>query len=246
MHSRVKSRPVHQKLIAVSVAAAVEGVLFAAFLLQPTEHRNWIGHGGGVVVQLVGHGVDTGAAPLQPKPPTLTEVLFDDVRRQMAHVYLAVPLDKSRAPLRTLASFFDENQDNASAAAPVSASADVNKLAQQAAGQLGDPRAQASVPRQPQFDQDGNAVACWGHPPQPIPVKVIVVLDARGVMVGRPVVDRSTGPSAGSDVEAHALQALAGCSPYGPPTIAGTYFVFELDFSKSRDWVRQVGTTEIR
>ena len=212
MKSRARSQPFYEKAVAVCVAFAVEGVLLTAFLLQPANRRMIHSQGGGMVVTILGHGSETGAAPAQPR--SLAQNLLEDVQRRMAPTYIAMPLDRGRAPPRSLSDFFGNSAGRSGEAAPASAQADLNRLAQQAAGQLGDPRAQASVPHQPQFDKEGKALPCWRQPDRPIPVKVIVVLDARGVMVGRPVIDRAPGAPGGAIDEQEAMRAMAGCSPY--------------------------------
>ena len=243
MLARAKSRPLYQKAIAVTVALAAEAAFLATFLWQPTPHIVRFREGGGVVVQVFGMGRETGASP---KPASLTESLMDDIRSRMAPIYVALPLDKGRAPPRSLSDFFQDGAGQSGKAAPNSATSNIDRLAQEAAGRLGDPGLQAATPRQPQFDKNGQALPCWSQSTRPLPVKIIVVLDSRGVMVGKPVIDHPAGVAGNRAAEQEAMSALAGCSPYRPATMAGSYLVVELDFSKARDWAMQVGTTEIR
>jgi hypothetical protein len=238
-----RSRPLHETALAIAVAIGVELLLLATLNIQHRRQLIPYEDAGGINVQVVGLGKETGEPAA--RPVSLAERLFEDVQRRNAPIYVALPLDKGRALPKTLSEFFGDAQGKTGEAAPV-VSSGVENLAQLAAGRLGDPRAQASVPRQPQFDVNGKAIACWNKPTRLLPVRLIVVLDARGAMVGRPVVDPRSGVQPGSPAEQEALRAMAQCSPYGPPTVAGTYLVVELDFSRQRDWVRQVGTTEIR
>ena len=67
MKSRARSQPFYEKAVAVCVAFAVEGVLLTAFLLQPANRRMIHSQGGGMVVTILGHGSETGAAPAQPR-----------------------------------------------------------------------------------------------------------------------------------------------------------------------------------
>lgn len=105
----------------------------------------------------------------------------------------------------------------------------------------GDSRDQASVGR----PSDGGSAPCWRLPHRPIPVRVRILLNDDGDLVGAPRILRPGGAAPDTDAETQALRAMAGCAPYvaAPP---GRYRVVDLDFSRRSDIATPGGTMELR
>src|SRR4051794_10404543 len=109
MSYRAKSRPAHERIIAVAGGLAVEGLVLLTLMYHPSSPLTRFDAGGGIAVTLLAQGRDTGAPPIQPKPRSLAEMLLDDVRQRMAATYVSLPLDKGRAPPRSLSEFFGQS-----------------------------------------------------------------------------------------------------------------------------------------
>lgn len=102
-------------------------------------------------------------------------------------------------------------------------------------GRARDPRDQVSLAR-----PSGRGV-CWRRPAERLSVKMTIMVDDDGGLVGVPRVTRSGNALA----EAQAWRAMAGCAPYAAAK-AGRYRTLELDFGAGEAWTRPGKFVEIR
>jgi len=82
-------------------------------------------------------------------------------------------------------------------------------------------------------------------PRRPIPVRVRVLLNGNGGLVGAPKILRPDGAAPNVNAETEALRAMAGCAPYVAAS-PGLYQVVDLDFSQRVDIAAPRGTLELR
>ncbi len=215
MSRRSLSRTLRDRTIATLVAAAVHGVMFWALIATPGSDYPPVAYPGAMSVDLMGRGFAGGGAPPPPppEPPAIEESLAQEIRREMAQSVTPPPQEKPRSKATSLTELFGESEGPPRETGDKGDDASIKGLAQMAAGRLGDPRAQASTPRPVRFDGDGSVLPCWQKPERRLPVRMVVVLDARGALIGRPVINRGAGSPNGA-AEAEALRAMSGCSPY--------------------------------
>lgn len=236
----MKSRPLHEKVIALAGALGVQALFLASLLVvgAPREYLIYEDTGG-MVVDISGFG----RADQPPPARSLADTMLDNLDLADAIGLITLPSQQRRSAPRSLADFFgDALGGDAQEQETQLSAAEAQQIFGEFPGELGDPRAQASTPRTLRFDANGQALPCWSKPEQPLDVRINVMLDPRGVMVGRPQVASAVN----RDAERAALRAMAGCSPYHPPTVAGLYQVVELDFSRSDNWMKPLAVREIQ
>jgi hypothetical protein len=188
-----------------------------------------------------------GSAPSAASQADPLEALTQDITRSVTDALPAAPQDQR---VRTsLTDLFGPENSTAAAAAPSGAAAG-EPTGRVRTGLVGDPGAQISGGRRNvAVGPDGQVPPCWRQPSQRVPVRMSIILDQKGGLIGPPEIVRAR--NARSDevqraAETVAMRAMAGCAPFTLASAAGRYRTFELDFSKDRDWMRPTGMVELR
>lgn len=195
--------------------------------------------------------------PQEGGPPTMTVALMgrpgnqregatadspvrsplEAMRERLTAAGGSIPLSEPPSLTGDLDSLFGPRQTEGGAARAAAGSG-----AGEGTGRAGDPRDQVSLaPGQFGSSSSGQAAPCWRKPAAPTLVRMVVMVDDRGAVVGTPRLTRRGGAIA----EAQAWRAMAGCAPYAAAR-AGRYRAIELDFAGGADWVRPAGFVEIR
>jgi hypothetical protein len=196
--------------------------------------------GEGVSVTLVGTGL---AAPSSaPKPDPL-----EAMAREIAQSSIADTAPPEQRPRTSLSDLFGPSATPSSAP---SAAAQGTTNGRVRTGLVGDPGAQISGGRRNvAVGPDGQIPPCWRQPDQRVPVRISIILDNQGGLIGPPEIVRPRNARSDGDqraAEAVAMRAMAGCAPFSLASVAGKYRSFELDFSRDRDWIRPTGLIDVR
>ena len=237
-----KAEKRREKAIAVALTISVYGALFF-FLTRPTSLPPFRGtdFGAGVSLTLVG----LGKSPDSASQTDVLDALAQDIARTSASSAQATAPDQ-RAHT-SLSDLFGPTGES-SAAPSAAASGEVNGRVRP--GLVGDPGAQISGGRRNvKVGPDGQIPPCWRPADRRVPVRIAIILDQKGGLIGPPEIIRgrnSHADDAQRAAETIAMRAMAGCAPFSLASAAGRYRTFELDFSKDQDWIRPTGSIELR
>lgn len=231
-----------ERAIAVGLTLSVYSALFF-FLTRPSPVPPFRGTDFGERVSLALVGMGKAASATSQSDPL--EALAQDIARSStAPLPTAAPEQRARTSLSDL--FGPESK----AAAAPSAAAGGEPNGRVRTGLIGDPGAQISGGRRNvAVGPDGQIPPCWRQPERRVPVRISIILDQKGGMIGPPEILRARNArndDAQRAAETIAMRAMAGCAPFTLASAAGSYRTFELDFSRERDWIRPTGLVELR
>lgn len=237
--TRAKARRRAETAAATGLALAVHAAILVGMLFKLSPDHQLAG--GAPAIQLT-IGFSSDLAPAQPAPRAESS-LFEEISRQLPPVPSTLS-EPTRAKRTSLSELLGQGEAKSqSTAQQRTAAADALARSVQANASTGDLGVQASLPRQGRAG-DGP---CWSRPAQPLPVRMMVVVNERGMVIGMPQIIRGSARGAPqSEAEVQAMRALAGCAPFSAAPGAGTFTSYEFDFSKTRDWIRTVSVREVR
>ena len=235
-----------ERAISVTVAGAVHAALLAAFIgwapaVEMADRMD------AVDVSLLGE-MEGYAAPASSAADEL-QGLFQEVRDLSPRTdgYLG---PERRAQPRSLSDIFGERDAPRSGPAAPETSAMTSQMA--ASGRSGDPGAQVSLAAnrglRTGLAPGGQIPPCWRRTERPVPVKMIIVIDDQGAMVGRPRIVREGAmrpDQARIADEAEAMRAIAGCAPFSLATSPGMYRSLQLDFAAGASWTTFGGMVRV-
>lgn len=243
MSPGVKARKTRERLIAVGLTFSAYGAILF-FLTRPSAIPTsaTFDNGGDVAVTLLGTGMLlTSNAQAADPAEALAQALAQGSMSEMR-----VP--PARQMSTNLSDLFGEAPKASSAASSAATAAPAGGVVR--TGLVGDPGAQISGGRRNvSVGPDGQILPCWRQPEQRVAVKISIILDQQGGLIGPPEIVRSrTVPNDAAQraAEAIAMRAMAGCAPFSLASAAGKYRSFELDFSKDRNWIQPTGLIDVR
>lgn len=242
MSPRAKAQKARERTIAVGLTFSAYGAIFF-FITRPTPIAPFttFDNGGDVAVTLVGTGQSSANnTPTADPAEALAEALAQSSMSNMP---------SPERPTRTSLSDLFGESSKASAPAPAAAGAS-RAGGVVRTGLVGDPGAQISGGRRNiVIGADGQILPCWRQPEQRVPVKISIILDHRGGLIGAPEIVRPRTALNNAEqraAEAIAMRAMAGCAPFSLASAAGRYRSFELDFSRDRNWIQPTGLVDVR
>jgi hypothetical protein len=252
-----RHRPGRLLISALATFVIYFGIFLLVRDLQPKAMALGVARASGdaISVSLLG-SVDGHASPSSNSvPPPPADALLQDVARANPESLISVKPEASPAHTPSLSDLFDV-QPSAATASPAARAGGGSSLATPPVRLSGDQNTQVSLAnaaglgvRATSASSGATYPSCWRRAANPLPVKMIAILDTKGMMIGPPRVTRSNSAPPGSDqlrAEAQAMQAMAGCAPYSLTTTPGMYRSFELDFSRSTNWITPLGPAQVQ